>query len=75
MGSHKHGVSGHARNNPVDLREVARELNRDADTQAALRDQRRHEGMADSVREALSGEPQPAQGKEKRAKKQSRRRR
>jgi hypothetical protein len=47
MGSHKHGISGHARNNPLNMREVARDLNREADARARRKDRLASDGMAD----------------------------
>lgn len=53
MGSHKHGTSGHARNNPVNMKQVARDINKGLDERARLRVARRSEGMTGSVPEAL----------------------
>jgi hypothetical protein len=53
MGSHKHGTSGHTRNNPVNMKQVARDINARLDDHARLRIVRRSEGMTGSVPEAL----------------------
>lgn len=53
MGSHKHGVSGHIRNNPRNMKVVARQKNAETDQAAALREQRMHEDMTDDVQAVL----------------------
>jgi hypothetical protein len=72
MGSHKHGVSGHSRPNPVNLRQVARWLNARSDARAVLRERRRHDGMTGNIAAVFSPEPEPRR-KKKRGRKQRRR--
>lgn len=53
MGSHKHGTSGHPRNNPVNMKEIARDINKQLDDRARLRATRKSDGMFASVGEAF----------------------
>lgn len=72
MGSHKHGVSGHSRPNPVNLRQVARLLNGVTDARAALRERRRHDGMTEDAVAVFAAEAKPKQKKRKKQKKRGR---
>lgn len=58
MGVRKHRTSGHARPNPVNLKQVARWLNARSDARAALREQRRHAGMTGDIAAVFSPEPE-----------------
>jgi hypothetical protein len=59
MGSHKHGVSGHSRPNPRNMKQVAAALNAGTDRRAALRQHRRSDGMAGSIRDLFPGQSRP----------------
>lgn len=73
MGSHKHGVSGHSRPNPVNLRQVSRWLNGVTDARAALRERRRHDGMTEDAAAVFAAEAKPKPKKrKKRGRKRSR---
>ena len=69
MGSHKHGVSGHSRPNPINLKQVARWLNARSDARAALRERRRHAGMTDSIGAVFPPEPEARRKKKRRGRK------
>jgi hypothetical protein len=71
MGIRKHRTSGHSRPNPVNLKQVARWLNARSDTRAALREQRRHDGMAGDIG-AVFAQATGAGRRMKRRRKQSR---